>query len=298
MKLARVCIENFRSFGTKQIVDMDSMTLLIGGNSTGKTAFLAALSKLFSQESQQRALRRSDFHIEAGEDPERIEIKSLSIEAIFDLSSIEEGLDELSAASFFDGATPDPASGGMILRVRLDAEWTKSSNPDGSIDSEIRYVMCPQGETPDEGDYRKAKRSELDGIRLIYVPASRDPEEQLKSASSGLMRKILGTYRWDDVDKKSLQESVADINNRLSAMGGVDELAGYVGSVWAGYDSDARYNKATLEFYKANIDDSLKNPDVVFEPSVTERPFTTKEIGDGLRSLLYFSLIERMLKLE
>lgn len=298
MKLTKVCIENFRSFGTKQIVDMDSTTLLIGGNSTGKTAFLAALSKLFSQESQQRALRRSDFHIKADEDPESVERKSLSIEAIFDLGSIEEDLDKLSAASFFDGATPDPETGGMILRVRLDAEWTRSSNPDGSIDSEIRYVMCPQEETPDEGNYRKAKRSELDGIRLIYVPASRDPEEQLKGASSGLMRKILSTYRWDDVDKKVLQESVTDINNRLSAMGGVDELSGFVGSVWAGYDSDARYNKVTLEFYKANIDDSLKKPDVVFEPSVTERPFTTKEIGDGLRSLLYFSLIESMLKLE
>lgn len=277
---------------------MDSMTLLIGGNSTGKTAFLAALSKLFSQESQQRVLRRSDFHIKADEDPESVESKSLSIEAIFDLGSIEEDIDKLSAASFFDGATPDPESGGMILRVRLDAEWTRSSNPDGSIDSEIRYVMCPQGKTPVENDFKKAKRSELDGIRLIYVPASRDPEEQLKGASSGLMRKILSTYRWDDSDKKGLQDSVVGINDQLSEMSGVDELSGLVGSVWAGYDSDARYSKATLEFYKANIDDSLKTPDVVFEPSVTERPFTTKEIGDGLRSLLYFSLIESMLKLE
>ncbi|WP_152318786.1 AAA family ATPase, partial [Streptococcus pneumoniae] len=47
MKLTKVIINNFRSFGESQIIELNNQTVLIGNNSSGKTTVLQALSKLF-----------------------------------------------------------------------------------------------------------------------------------------------------------------------------------------------------------------------------------------------------------
>lgn len=48
MKLTKVIINNFRSFGDSQVIGFNDQTVLIGNNSSGKTTVLQALSKLFS----------------------------------------------------------------------------------------------------------------------------------------------------------------------------------------------------------------------------------------------------------
>lgn len=49
MKLTKVIINNFRSFGESQIIELNNQTVLIGNNSSGKTTVLQALSKLFKE---------------------------------------------------------------------------------------------------------------------------------------------------------------------------------------------------------------------------------------------------------
>lgn len=298
MRLAKMRIRNFRSFGAEQEIEFDSTTLLIERNSTGKTALMAALGKLFSPDPQQRMLKRGDFHLESDEDPSTVLQKDMSIEAVLKLDDQSEE-DRGPAAIFFSGVTVVQETGmPPILRVRLDAIWEASANPGGSIDSQVSFVRCPEDEVPEETDFVRARRSELDAIRLIYVPAVRRPEEQLSSASSGLLKRILSTYQWEAAEKVELQRRVQEINEKFLTLHGITSLSDNVKTVWESYDSDARYNNATLEFYAPDIDEALKKPGITFEPSVTTRPFGADEIGDGLRSLLYFSLIHSMLKVE
>lgn len=298
MELIRISICNFRSFGSRQVISLDNETLFIGKNSTGKTALLAAISKMFSSNPSQRILRRSDFHIDRDEDPNNILEKSLQIETVFSFGELESQEDLFAGSSFFSGAFLDPESGKLMLRVRLDASWTRSANPEGSIESTIRFVTCPLNKEPENNDFIKANRSELDAIRLIYIPATRDPDEQLKGASSGLMQTILSSYKWNETDKERLQNSVDAINQEILKLEGIGFLSKEVGDSWKRYDSDSRYNNAILEFYASDLEKALRRPGLTFLPSVTERPFGTDEIGDGLRSLLYFSLVESMLNLE
>ena len=64
MRLAKIKISNFRCFGVKeQIIAVDDLTAFIGNNSTGKTAALQALNCIFSENSADRILKRSDFHL-------------------------------------------------------------------------------------------------------------------------------------------------------------------------------------------------------------------------------------------
>lgn len=66
------------------------------------------------------------------------------------------------------------------MRIRLEATWEKSNTIEGSIDSKISYITCPESADIEDAYRTDASRRDLDKIRVIYVPAVRDPSRQLK----------------------------------------------------------------------------------------------------------------------
>lgn len=71
LKLSKLKLYNYRCFGDEeQIIDIDNITAFIGNNSTGKTAALLALNCIFSNNSNDRILKRSDFHLPKGKNPD------------------------------------------------------------------------------------------------------------------------------------------------------------------------------------------------------------------------------------
>lgn len=64
MKLSKLKLKNYRCFGSEeQVILIDQLTTFIGNNSTGKTAALSAINCMFSENSNDRILHRSDFHL-------------------------------------------------------------------------------------------------------------------------------------------------------------------------------------------------------------------------------------------
>ena len=63
MKLTKIKIQNYRCFGEEQIIDFDDLTAFIGNNCSGKTTAMSALNCIFSNNSNDRILKRSDFHL-------------------------------------------------------------------------------------------------------------------------------------------------------------------------------------------------------------------------------------------
>ena len=88
MKLTKVIINNFRSFGESQEIIISNQTALIGNNSSGKTTLLQALSKLFSDKQSDRIIRKSDFHLPKGLKPGE-NTKELFIETFFEFNELE-----------------------------------------------------------------------------------------------------------------------------------------------------------------------------------------------------------------
>ncbi|VJL55563.1 Yga2G [Streptococcus pneumoniae] len=72
MKLTKVIINNFRSFGESQIIELNNQTVLIGNNSSGKTTVLQALSKLFSDKQNDRIIKKVIFTFQKVQCPEKI----------------------------------------------------------------------------------------------------------------------------------------------------------------------------------------------------------------------------------
>lgn len=122
----------------------DSLTVLVGGNGSGKTAVFEALSRLFGISSRQRSVKRRDFHLPP-DNPELADGTSLMLEAVFSFPE----LDGLAEAEFAD-AVPEfflqmagSAPGAPLkVRMRLQAIWRDDGTPEGSVDEDIRWITA------------------------------------------------------------------------------------------------------------------------------------------------------------
>ncbi len=180
----------------------------------------------------------------------------------------------------------------------MEATWEKSSNIEGSIESKVYYITCPESEEIGEENKRIASRHDINRIRMIYVPAVRDPSKQLKNASGSMMYQIMNSINWKDSTKESVKGLIQDLNDEFLKESGVSILKNAVHDEWEEYHSDSRYSNAQLRFNSTNIESAIKKAEVLFSPTVTEREFSIDEMGDGLRSLFYISMVDSMLDVE
>lgn len=300
MKLSKLKLHNYRCFGNnEQIIKIDDITSFIGNNSSGKTAALLALNCLFSDNSADRVLRRSDFHLPRNMKPEEMDSQELYIEAVFVFDELENGEEGASSIpTFFKSLVVDNPDGTPYLRIRLEATWEKSSNVEGAIESKIYYITCSEGEEITEECKTTAPRKDLDRIRVIYVPAVRDPSKQLKNASGTMMHQIMNSINWSSTTQEKVKVKIQELNDQFLEERGVSILGTSIHTQWESYDSDTRYSNAQLRFNSTDIDSSIKKSEVVFLPTVTGKECTIDDMSDGLRSLFYISLVDSILDVE
>lgn len=300
MKLSKLKLHNYRCFGSdEQTIKIDDITSFIGNNSSGKTAALLALNCLFSDNSADRVLKRSDFHLPKDTKPEDVESQELYIEVMFTFDELEEGEQGSSSVpTFFKSLVVDNPGGAPYLRIRLEATWEKSSNAEGAIESKVYYITCPEDVEITEEFKSTAPRKDLDRIRVIYVPAVRDPSKQLKNVSGTMMHQIMDSINWSSTTQEKVKTKIQELNDQFLEEKGVSILGTSIHTQWESYDSDRRYSNAQLRFNSTNIDSSIKKSEVVFLPTVTGKECTIDDMSDGLRSLFYISLVDSILDVE
>lgn len=300
MILKRLKIYNFRSFGEEKVIEFDELTTFIGNNSSGKTSALVALQKLFGSTIAERSLTKADFHLNKDEKVEEIEQKELYIEAVFEFPELKEDTDiSNSIPVMFKQLTIDDEGRSPYLRIRLEATWNKSTTLEGSIDSSISYIKQSENEDKIEGKNKvPAKNKDLQRISLIYIPAVRNPETQLKNASNSILYRVLSSINWTEAVKASIATKSSEFEGVFDEETGVKLLKDSIKEEWKKYHNDSRYSEAELKFNNPNIETILKKVNIEFAPTVTGRPYNVDELGDGLKSLFYISLVNSLLTLE
>lgn len=301
MRLSKLKLMNYRCFGAEeQIILIDNLTTFIGNNSAGKTAALAALNSMFSENSGDRILQRSDFHLPKEMAPDEMENQELYVEAVFEFEELKNGDSggEYVIPTFFQHLVVDNPSGLPYLRIRLEATWEKSGTIEGSIDSKISYITCPEAVEIEENYRTPAARRDLDKIRVVYIPAVRDPSRQLKNASGTMMYQIMNSINWSEETKRNIKTKIKELNEQFVGEKGVSMFGASLANQWKAYDSDDRYSTASLRFNSTDIETSVRKTEVVFEPTETGKEYTIDQMGDGLRSLFYISLVDSILDVE
>lgn len=298
MRLKRIIVSNYRCFGeTPTTIEFNNLTGFIGHNSSGKTALLSALMKLFGEKSSERIIEKSDFHIRESTNPDYVDFSELFIEAQFEFPELEKDEDNMSIPLFFKNMVVNKPKGKPYLRIRLEASWKKSSNPEGSIDSNIYYITTATEDIKPE-DKRNIKRYELDQIKIIYVPAIRKPEEQLRNVSGTIISRLLNGISWSEKTKMNIKEKLGETERIFFEEKGVEFLKKSLENQWKSYHKDTRYSNPKINFNSTELESILKKVVVTFSPTETHRDYRIEEIGDGLRSLFYLSLVNTFLEIE
>lgn len=297
MKLTKVIINNFRSFGESQIIELNNQTVLIGNNSSGKTTVLQALSKLFSDKQNDRIIKKSDFHLPKGSRPGE-NTRNLFIETIFEFDELDGTLYSPAIPSFFEHFTVSQDGAKPFLRIRLESSWEDDGTVEGSVDTQFYYISSDEDTIRDE-DKHRAPRKDLDKIRVLYVPASRTPEKELGNASGSMLSRLVNNINWTENEINEITDKIDELNNTfLSENGALTQINNEIQKSWKLYHEDNRFSQAELIINSSEMATALRQIALKFSPTTTEEAFTVSDLGDGLRSIFYFSLVDSILDIE
>jgi len=191
MVIDRISVSNFRNFRSFDIDLNGKSVFLVSENAAGKTSLLFAIAKALGKD---RIASFADFA-----DP------SAPIEIVVQLS----GFSRSDQGSFptelsFAGRSPS-------LRIGFRAEWNPSEEESNTV--------CG---FPDEG-WRPARREQRDALKLVWLPAYRDPARLLQLASAkGFWDKLFATMNVDT----AIQSAIHDVNAALAAFAATQDMAG------------------------------------------------------------------------
>ncbi|WP_290785517.1 ATP-dependent nuclease [Exiguobacterium sp. UBA7533] len=293
MKLTKIIFNNYRSFGpTDTVIHISDLTAFIGHNSSGKTTVLSSLQKMFGNSK----VTKSDFHIPLEKTADEITRSEFYIEAYFEFFDEDnEGLDEddYGIAQYFESFRVEQPNGDPYIVIRLDASYEKGSSPEGIIDYKYHYVV-----NRGENGLKPISAHDRDKIQVIYIPAVRNPSEQLKNANGTILWRILNQINWKESDKVKINNKIDELDNEVAKQSGISKVKDVISKQWKNYHNDSRYNEANIKFGSSDLENILKKLEVEFTPAHTEKAFRVDELGDGLKSLFYLTLIDSLLEIE
>ncbi len=296
MYISKIIIKGFRPFnktGESIIVDQ-KLNAFIGLNSAGKTAALEALLKVFGVTAQERNLFKQDFHVSKDEGADITE-KELSIEVILSFDDSEK--DDIP--HFFSAMVIAEEGGDPYIRIRLESVWTKTDyKEEGDIDTKLYFVNVPEGEEDTEESKNIFPKHLRGLIQAFYVPAIRKPSDQMRYISGSILYRLLNTLNFDDDFKTTYKENIDNINDLFMGLNEFSGIETHLTSIWSEFHKDERYKDISLTFGSNEIESILKRLEISFSPTETDRPYRIDELGEGYRSLFYFTLVCTLLRVE
>ncbi len=187
MKIEKIRLKNFRCFGddTPELYFDETLTTLVGGNGSGKTAIFKSLMRLFGTSPTQRNIQKRDFHIPASQ----LQLEDgaeLFIEVVFVFPELSAEADPSWGAvpEFFNQMGASGEGEPLKARMRLQAIWTDDGTPDGSIEENIRWIKT-LNDNFNWDECPNVQPAERSSIQFIYLPANRDASTQITALLKG-----------------------------------------------------------------------------------------------------------------
>lgn len=149
-----------------------------------------------------------------------------------------------------------------------------------------------------ENGLKPISAHDRDKIQVIYIPAVRNPSEQLKNATGTILWRILNQINWKESDIEKINNKIDELDQEVARQSGISIVKDVISTQWKNYHNDFRYNEANIKFGSSDLENILKKLEVEFTPTHTEKVFKVDELGDGLKSLFYLTLIDSLLELE
>lgn len=286
MKLQRIRLINFQSFGSEQTeIDFENLVFLIGPNGSGKTAVLQALCRMFAFDPSMRRIQKTDFHVPQNEVEVPAE-RSLSIEADFLFPELlDDAGEHPTIPTHFSHMRLDDGEAVPRVRFRLDA----SMGIDGDIEDSLSYVLDVDKDNSPL-NIAPVPRFERNNIQVHYLPARRDPADHIAFSSNALLGRLLRAVNWD-TERSSIKDLTDRISESLAGNVSVASLSSKLTSAWNGLHKGSYFANPSITFVANEIEALLRHLSVSFSPGHDEHLVDFSRLSDGQKSMLYLSLV-------
>lgn len=292
MKLSSVTLTNFRCFGPKsQTIPLDNgLVSLLGANGAGKSAVLAALSKVFGLTNADRTLERNDFHLPRGKTWDDVGEIELVIELRFDLPELKDGGVKTAApAAMFKHLTVSAPGEVPFCRARLKAKWTPSTLAEGNIDQELVWVLGADKAGNEKTIAISAAHRAL--ILVHYIPATRDPIRHIRQSTGSILHGFLRAINWSPATKKTVSDASTSIRDAIGGEQGMKTVSALIETAWQELHKEGTHTNVIIQPVAKRIEDLIHQVDTVFHPSVGDDEEGVERLSDGQRSLFYIALV-------
>lgn len=297
MIIEKIKLQNFRCFGSK-VVELDfqnELTVFVGGNGSGKTALLQAVSRLFGTSSSQRSIQRRDFHIPLGQN----ELQSgatLFIEAVLAFPELDKqtvsSLDTIP--EFFNQMVASGVGEPLKARIRLKATWTDDGTPEGAIEEDIRWIRT----LDDTFDWDTCSRVHLvqrSSIQFIYLPASRDATTQVSFLLNG---RLWQAAKWSTGFRNTSQIDADWLQHNFESEEPSKFLLERLSKRWKQvYEADTD-SQPHLRLIDNRFEELVRKAEFTFTPDEKGQERSLSELSDGQRSLFHIALTAATLEAE
>lgn len=289
MKLARLRLSNFRSFGASPTeIDLDDLTFLLGPNGAGKTAALQALARMFGFDPAQRKVKKSDFHVPHDEAPEQAPAqRELWIEADFEFPELQEDDDEDAPAvpGNFAHMKLTGADGPAQVRFRLHAKLDQ----DDDVDENFAFVIKTDeaGQPLEEGRVAKHDRN---AIQVHYLPARRDPADHISYSANALLGRAMRSTDWT-AERRRISELTEEISSTLSENEAIEGMTLALTEQWGVLHKGSYFVDPSISFGRSELENLLRHLSIGFAPGHGEQLVDFSRLSDGQQSILYLSIV-------
>jgi putative ATP-dependent endonuclease of the OLD family len=287
-------LTNFRCFGpdTQRISLSSGLTAFIGANGSGKTAVMNALLRLFGVTSEQRRMRRQDFHVPATEEEVPVH-RELAIEAILAFPELDaEDGDHSAVPEFFHQMATDD-NGHLKCRLRMQATWTDDGSLEGAI--EQKYWAVRTLGTFEQKDCVELKQIDRARIQMLYVPASRDAVSQV---GAFLRSRLWRAITWSQQVRDAFAEAGNNLNDTFSSEIAVDLISQSLEKRWAEVHSAGTDAKPKFRPIDPRFQEFIRKVEVVFHPDEFGQDRGLQDLSDGQRSLFHLAMTATTLDIE
>ncbi len=303
MRIDTVTIRGFRCFNDSgTTIDLDALTCFIGPNASGKTATMIALARLFGESKSQRQVVPTDFHLAPGENLKSKSPRALVIECRIAFPELEgkgvapkpQGIPET-----FNQMIVNEPGGTPYCRVRMDATWTDDGTPAGDVEQTVSWILTVSDDPKviEDGHRRTVHPGDRARVRVIYVPAARDPEQQIRTTTATSFGRLLNALAWDGADD-SLKEKLTTLQGQLASLLGIQTLNSQVQASWTGFYDGRVAREVAFQALEEDPAALVKLLVPTFLPGEDGRTMLAGDLSDGLRSLFSLSLSLGLFRVE
>ncbi|EMM5415966.1 AAA family ATPase [Citrobacter amalonaticus] len=297
MKIENIRIQNFRCFG-HEIIELnfeEVLTVFVGGNGSGKTAVLQAVSRLFGTSSAQRSIQCRDFHIPIGQQGLQSG-DSLFVEAIlvFPELALRDGSSLDAVPEFFNQMAASGEGEPLKARIRLQATWTDDGTPEGTIEEDIRWIRALD-DNFEWDDCSRVQAVERSSIQFIYLPANRDATTQVTSLLKG---RLWLAAKWSTAFRDTSTENAGQIQSRFEQEGPSMFLLGRLSNRWKQVHEADTDSNPRLRLIENRFEELVRQAEFTFLPDEEGQERRLSELSDGQRSLFHIALTAAMLETE